>query len=299
LGNINEAATVEDLQTLLESYFDLNPKIRTDKTVKQYRIAFKNFAAAIGKAPELEDLTDDNISRLIKYLSSRELAAKTINERRGRIHAFWNFLARRGILRHWPMTPRIPEPVRTPIAWLQPEIDQLFQTVDRLEGRVGIYERRRWWKALLLMGWDTGERIGALLDLKWDHLSGEWIHIPAEIRKGKRRDSAHRLAQDTLTALRAIKQPERPLIFPWPFDPLYIYSRYGEILKEAGLPHDYRCKFHRLRRSVASHFEAAGGNAMKLLGHGDRRTTEGYLDPRIVKVTQATDLLFRPQADAG
>jgi integrase len=287
---------MQNLNTLLESYFDLNPKIRTEKTVKQYRIAFRNFAEAIGREPTLADLNDDNIGRLIKLLSSRSLAAKTINERRGRIHAFWTFLARRGLVAQWPLTPRIPEPVRTPMAWLQPEIDQLFATVDKLEGRIGHHARCLWWKALLLLAWDTGERIGALLELEWDHITGDWVHIPAEIRKGKRRDTTHRLAQDTLTALRAIKAPDRELVFPWPFDPLYIYTKYGDILKEAGLPHDHRCKFHKIRRSVASHFEAAGGNAMKLLGHSDRRTTEGYLDPRIVKITQATDLLFRPKA---
>lgn len=290
---------MQDLQSLLESYFDLNPKIRTQKTIKQYRIAFNDFAAAIGRQPSLADLTDDNIGRLIKYLSSRELAAKTINERRGRVHAFWSFLARRGVLGHWPMTPRIPEPVRTPMAWLQPELDRLFATVEQLDGRVGIHPRRDWWKCLLLVAWDTGERIGALLELRWDHISGDWIHIPAEIRKGKRRDTTHRLAQDTLTALRAIKKPEREKVFPWPYDALYIYTKYTEILVAAGLPHDHRCKFHKIRRSVASHYEAAGGNAMKLLGHTDRRTTEGYLDPRIVKTVQATDLLFRPRSDAG
>jgi integrase len=290
---------VKTFDAHLEEYFDLNPKIQSWKTIKQYRIAIANFREAIGKSPALEDLTNDNIGRLMRHLANRELAPKTINERRGRVQAFWKFLAERGTLTYFPSTPRIPEPVRTPLAWLRPELERLFSAVDRLEGRVGSIPKRAWWKALLLVAWDSGERIGALLELRWSHISEDWVHIPAEFRKGKKKDTIHRLALDTLTALRAIKHGDRELVFPWPHDPDYIYKKYEEILEAAGLPTDRRSKFHRIRRSVASHYEAAGGNATKLLGHTSRKTTESYLDPRIVKEVQAIDLLFRPQADAG
>jgi integrase len=49
-----------------------------------------------------------------------------------------------------------------------------------------------------------------------------------------------------------------------------------------------------MRRSVASHYEAAGGNATELLGHSSRSVTLAYLDPRIVPQQHAVDLLFRP-----
>jgi hypothetical protein len=38
---------------------------------------------------------------------------------------------------------------------------------------------------------------------------------------------------------------------------------------------------------------AAGGNATDLLGHANRETTKRYLDPRIVKQKQPSELLFR------
>lgn len=85
------------------------------------------------------------------------------------------------------------------------------------------------------------------------------------------------------------------LIFEADFCPATIYNRYRKILEEAGLPTDRNHKFHCLRRSVASYFEAVGGDATKLLGHSTRRVTEkSYLDPTITETKHASDLLFRP-----
>lgn len=285
-----------ELQPILEDYFQLNPTINDDKTRYQYRLALKHFCLAIGRPATLGDLNDDNLARMARWLLDTKRAPKTANERCGRIATLWRFLARRGRVSGWPALAKIPEPIRTPVAWLKPELDKLFGTVSRLDGFLGAHPRRDWWRALLLVAWDSGERIGALLEIRWDHISQDWLMVPAEIRKGKRKDTQHRLAPDTLEALAAIRKPARELIFEWPLDKHYIYKAYEQILIRAGLPHDRRSKFHKIRRSVASHYEAAGGNAMRLLGHTSRKTTQGYLDPRIVKTTQAVDLLFRPEA---
>lgn len=103
------------------------------------------------------------------------------------------------------------------------------------------------------------------------------------------------MAPDTIEALRAIRLPKEPRIFPWPYTPNYLWNRFDGLLQRAGLPHDARSKFHRIRRSVASYFEAAGGDATNLLGHSDRKVTrKHYLDRRIVQEKQASDVLFRP-----
>lgn len=145
-----------------------------------------------------------------------------------------------------------------------------------------------------MLAWDSGERIGALLQAEWSHLSGEWLTLPAEIRKGGRQDRAYKLAADTLAILGSIRRPQRKLILPWPFHHTTLYNHYRRIRRRAGLPYDRRSGFHRIRRTVATFFEAAGGNATELLGHSDRRVTRGYLDPRLLKQPQAIDLLFRP-----
>ena len=194
----------------------------------------------------------------------------------------------------WPTVTRIPEPVRIPVAWSREDLDRLFRAADTERLLISGVPSPSWWRTLHLVAWDTGERITALLGCCWSHLSGEWLTIPAELRKGKRSDRAYRLAPQTLAALERIREPERPEIWPWPYHRSYLWIRYRIIRQRAGLPTDRRSAFHRIRRSVASHYEAAGGNATELLGHESRATTRAYLDPRIVETPQAVDLLFRP-----
>jgi hypothetical protein len=51
-----------------------------------------------------------------------------------------------------------------------------------------------------------------------------------------------------------------------------------------------------MRKSTASHFTAAGGNATELLDHSSVRVTKKYLDKRIVGEQSAADLLKVPNA---
>lgn len=284
------------LDELMEStYFALNSRIRDEKTRHQYRVAMRNFREAIGHEPKLADLTDDNVTRLVILLSVRKLAAKTINERRGRINAMWAWLARRGTVTTWPTVPPIPEPERVPVAWTREQLNQLFHAADRERLLIAGIPAPLWWRSLHFAAWDSGERITALISCCWPHLQGEWLHVPAELRKGKRRDRIYRLATDTLACLDSIRTPPRERIWPWPYSPSYLWIRYRIIRQRAGLPTDRRSAFHRIRRSVASYYEQAGGNATELLGHSSRHITRSYLDPTIVQFAQPADLLFRPQ----
>lgn len=101
------------------------------------------------------------------------------------------------------------------------------------------------------------------------------------------------VAADTVEALRAIRRREGP-VFRWPKSRTSIYAHLGQIMQRAGLPNDRLHKFHSIRKSVASYYEAAGGNATELLGHTSRKVTRAYLDPRICRTKAAIDLLFRP-----
>jgi len=80
-------------------------------------------------------------------------------------------------------------------------------------------------------------------------------------------------------------------VFPWHGNENYLWTAYKEVLKRAELPTDKDSGFHRMRKSVASHVDANGGDAQRALGHANRRTTEGSLDPTITKPPQPIDYL--------
>ena len=131
------------------------------------------------------------------------------------------------------------------------------------------------------------------LDWQYVDLRQGWVNFKAETRKGSKQDNALPIAQDTVDALKKLKRTEG-LVFHWPYSEGYIYRRVGRIMRRAGLPDTREFKFHAIRKSTASHYEAAGGNATELLGHSSRKVTESYLDPRICKPQPAVELLFRP-----
>ncbi len=282
----------------LSRYFLINQRIRCLATQRQYQFAIGNLAEFVGRPPTLDDLSDDNVAGMMGLLTRKGLSVETINDRRGRINALWTWLAKRGMVKTWPTVTPLPEPERIPLAWSRDDVARILRECSVEGGWIAGIAARLWWETLHLVIWDSSERIGALLETRWSHLQGSNLILPAEIRKGGRRDRIYRLHQDTLARLELIRQPTRELLWPWDRTEAILYRRYKNLLKRAGLPFDRKSMFHRMRKSVASHYEAAGGNATELLGHSDRRTTvEAYIDPRICPQPQASDVLFRPDGD--
>lgn len=286
---------MDDLSSICEQqFFRLNPKIRSEKTRKHYRFALNNLASAVGRAPSLHDLSDDNVMLVMTDLIRRGRSVRTANERRDRLCALWAWLCKRGLLTRWPTIPRMVEPTRIPRGWSREQLPTLFAAFESERVLICGIPAPKWWRALHLVAWDAAERIGAIIAVEWKHLESPWLIIPAELRKGGRADKAYKLEGETIAALEEIRLPLRSLIFPWPYNYSYLWIRYKIIRERAGLPIDRYSSFHRMRKSSASHFTAAGGDAMELLGHESRRTTKKYLDPTIVNPPQASDLLFRP-----
>lgn len=284
-----------NLREICENYYyRYNPAIRSDQTRRQYTFALNDLAEALGHPPTVADLTDDSISAMLAHLTRKRLKPKTINERAGRVLALWRWLYQRREVDRWPTPQAVPVPRKTPIAWTRTELDKLLAECGRCPGFVGHVPASWWWVSLHLVMWDSGERISALLSCRWEWLSEKWLVIPAEVRKGQTEDRTYELSPQALESLEIIRRPRREQVWPWPYSQPWLWIRYKEIRESAGLATDRQSAFHRMRRSVASHFEAAGGNATELLGHSDRRLTkQSYLDPRFCKSPQAVDKLFR------
>lgn len=296
---MNDSTVLRELATTF--YFPRQPKIRSDQTKAQYGFAFDNFDAAIGRPATLGDLTEDSILAMISLLQSRGLAPKTVNERRGRINAIWSWLAKRGIVKTWPTVGPIPEPRRIPQAWSREQLGTLVDAAFSERGYIGSVPAGMWWGTLHLVAWESGERIGALMQAEWSMLDipGRAMILPAEIRKGGRDDMRHRLTATTVNLLATIKS-DRELIWEWPYDLKYVWLKYRGIRERAGLPTDRKSSFHRIRKSAASWLDAAGGDAATFLGHSSPEVArKSYIDPSVKESPAAADLLFRPGRDAS
>lgn len=259
-------------------------------------VSLRNFDRFLGRTAFLRDLTDENLVRFQAWHLDRGNSPYTANRDVARLLAQWRLACRKSKLKIWPDVRYVPEPRREPRAWNRQQLRRLFAVLEKIEGVIAGVPAAGWWVALHWLMWATGERVGALMALEWTaYEAPAWLCVPAEARKGQTADKVYRLSVDACEALAAIRLPARRLIFPWDRSKNILWRRYKRILRAAGLPDDRKSMFHRMRKSAASHLEAAGGNATELLGHSDRKVTLAYLDVRIVGRQHAADLLFDPR----
>ena len=262
-------------------------------TLRLHELGVEQFSRTLGRPARVDDFTDRNLARHASRRLADGRSRATIAPEQSKLLALWRYACRRGYCREWPTIGPIKIPDRVPLAWMRDEIAKLFAACETM-APVGGVPGPDWWEAILSVMWDSGERITATLGIEWWGVDLErlTILVPAEVRKGQTTDRLYPIASDTAARLALLPRDRSP--FHWPYCEATLYNRYEKLLERAGLPTDRRSKFHRVRRSTASHYEAAGGNATELLGHTSRKVTRLYLDPRIVRTPSAVDLLFRP-----
>lgn len=272
----------------------------SQSSLQTWEIAFRMFDRHLGREATIDDLDDDVFCEFIEW-RRESVSAATVNRDLVSLLACWRWGHRIGLIPRWPQVTLQKVPTRTPIAWTEAEFNQLLATARTWQGDVGSAPGAIWWPALLLVLFDSGERITACLSLQWSNLSLDsgWARFLAETRKGQREDSLLRLHPETCDAVAPLRRYCNEYVFDWPYGKKYIWLKYGKLLEAAGLPNDRSRKFHCIRKTTASYVEAAGGNATLALRHSNRTTTLAYLDPRIVTPPQSVDYLWRPNPDAN
>lgn len=282
-------------------YFKLRLGSRSPRTVDLYRRTLKLFSETLGRPARLTDFNDDAVEAHLHSLTMRKvrkLAPHTVEKERQQLLAIWRFACQRRLVELYPTVQPRKLPEKTPLGWTTNDLTRLFEAARNTEGKIGKAPAGVWWYALLLVLYDTAERITAIMQIEWSNvdLDGGWLTVPAEHRKGKTRDVVSRLHPDTVQALRELlsygKVTER--VFPRGRGGSHLWYLYSKILAKAGLPNDAKSKFHRIRRTAASYYERAGCDATSLLDHSSRKVTKKYLDPRIVERKHASDVLPRP-----
>ena len=285
---------------LIEFYRDIYRPLRliggSQRTDVLYRYSIELFSSFLGRPAELTDLNDLTVGRHLQALIDEGRKRPGINKERAQLLALWRLAARKHLVSEFPEIKKIPEPETDARAWTMEELQRLYAACAEYSGETyfGI-PANKWWLALVSVCYTTGERKTAVLKSEWTHLSGNRLLFPAENRKGSKKNHIATLTPFCMNRLAQIRSNHR-LIFPWPKSPNYEYHIYNKILESAGLPKDSKSKFHRLRKSHATHLKAAGGDPTQSLGHSSAATTNRYIDLRMIPDKNA-DLLPEPVSD--
>lgn len=253
----------------------------SDRTITLYGYTLRSWGEMLGRAPETADLEELSVARFLAH-RVRTMSAATAAKDRAQLRALWGFCSRRKLVDTWPQVPRIIVPERVPEAWMADELQRVVDSARQEPLTYSGFAGSLVFPAILLTAYSTGERIGSIMNLKCRDVRGCAVIFRAEGRKGRRRDIFRDISVACAESLLAVRRGPEDTAIPWDRHETYIYNRLKIILKRAGLPHGRQDKFHKVRKTAASYYEAAGGSAQRLLDHSSPAVTRHYLDPRIV-----------------
>lgn len=265
-------------------YSPLKLRGRSENTRRLYRCTISSFKKFLKRDPALSDLTDLTLARFLTYRASIR-SGFTAEKERTQLCSLSRFAFERRMIEVNPCVPPAPLPERIPSAWTVDQLRSLMAACGRQKGFIGKTPAASYYSALVAVLWESAERIGAILECQVADYGGGQLYVRAEYRKGKKRDKIYDLTPATRLLLDAAIRGKRPRdkIFAWDRPYSMLWYAFGKVVESAGLPGGRRAKFHQLRRSAATHYEAAGGDATSFLDHSSRRITRAYLDPRFLK----------------
>ncbi len=287
---------------LSELYIDLlevNLKITSDSTKKHYNLCIRHLEQCLGEVPTINHLTNRTQTKFARWLQDRGLAPASVNQRLHYLRALWRFACRQNLCDRWPESVSVVEPEKTPDAYSDEELARLWKAIDEAKGSIPFtcsitqeelrIAASKWWRAFFLAVYHTGERCSAVRSIRFDWIRGDYLYVPASVRKGGQKPRVYWICDELAQSIEDIGTPKRELVLP--MKPSMYYFRLRKILRAADLRQP-RQGAQRMRRTHASLVAKYGGDATKALGHSTSRITERYyLDPGVAEVRQENAVL--------
>jgi integrase len=274
---------------------DLVQKIATERdlesaTIGQYHRACRKLGSFLGKIPEVDDFSEENVNAFLTQLKDLGKSSTTIINYRVALTVIWNYAVARDLCQ--PFNPRkLKRPKqeqRVVRSWSLSQIKILIDACAKVPGRLqcGV-ATGAFLAAWVRVGYDTGLRPSDLRLLRWADVDFCQKTITLTQHKTKRAHTA-RLSPAALALLAEIERPPREKVFP--------LSKSGvrriELILFATA---FKLGFRRLRgqglgclrKSHATQVYTAEGEsaAAESLGHisGTRTVRRHYIDSRSIK----------------
>lgn len=288
------------LREILERYTILQNL--SERTVTLYGHTLDRFAEYLKHEPTLDDIDDLVVAGFLRWRANTprmrgKPSAASVAKDKSQLTALANWAAKKRLKRsdgqdvEFLSLPRTRKIRHAPQAYTADEVATLIRMAKTRIGTIDGKPAAWWWSTLLYAAWCSGERIGALLELRWCDvdLDARQLLFRAETRKGRSADIQRAITPDLAKMLKA--QEGKPDARVWHWDRHYhsLWSSLKLLCRRAGVR---GTGFHKMRKASASYVALGGGDATEHLGHASPDITrQHYLDPRITSPKTALDFL--------
>ena len=280
----------------------------SERTVVLYGHTLDRFRDHLGHEPTLDDIDDLVVAGFLRWRAvtphrGRMPSAASVAKDKCQITAIANWAAKKRLERsdgravEFLSLPRSRKIRHAPQAYTVEEVSRLIQRAGRRQGDIGGQPAAWFWQTLIRAAWETAERIGALLALKWADVDvdAKCLLFRAETRKGRSEDLQRGISDALAEQLRSHAREPGERVWNWDREHTSLWPSMRILCKQAGVR---GTGFHKLRKASASYVALAGGDATEHLGHASPDITrQHYLDPRITAPKRAVDYL--PPLDLG
>lgn len=268
------------VKELLSRYADSHDLERG--TLVWFNCAVARWSRHIGRLPESDDFSDSAFNAWLKAeLESAVLSRQTVSSYRRALLMLWRWGWREGYL---PTAPRNPKPVKAPLpipaGFAAADVDRLLSAAAKVQGRFrrnGI-EKRAFFRALILLAWYSGLRLGDLLRITWQD-----IDRGALVMKKTGYPNRFKVPTKTREALEVLRIEGERRVLGGVVSRRYAISGMKKIREAARLPAIGGAK--AIRKGAASTCERQQrGSAKVFLGHKTHGLVDRYyLVPEIVE----------------
>jgi integrase len=279
---------MNELKTLLTERFAPHKDL-CDRTVAMYLATLARFRDFLGREPTIDDLDDLVVAKFLRWRRVTQhsvwklIGPASLAKDSAHLRTIWNWLAKKratkadGTLIEFPdyARPKVPKP--TPKAFKAEELSQLVATGRRRKGMIGKRPAAWYWPTKIMAMFQTGERIGAILEIRWSEvdLTNCTLTFLAATRKGHRETITRPITPELARMLSKQQGQPNERVWPWLDDrePLSIYPSLRVLCRTAKVPYK---PYHAIRKATASYLKRAGISARKQLGHSSEEMAETH-----------------------